>query len=210
MAPRTKPSVRIANRGRAGTAARLPGGLVGGGGPVANKIVDVIRQNPILLRMERHWNAASQRQRQTMLKQHVALRRLDYAARVRAFVELGLKHGTLRGEADVRHATKDWLGGYFKGPVIDIIIEGFIFAMKRSIQSRLPVAMYWVAGAESDLKVAVAQSEQQITFLLVTPRQPAKDTPVRKLGKKDPLWVVSGTRRGVKVEQVVMTALKDG
>jgi hypothetical protein len=206
MVKSRKKGARVQTRRAVG---RAPVNLGGGRGPVAMKIVDVIRQNPILARMEALWNMASSRRRKAMLDQHLALRRLDYAGRVRGFVALGQKYGTLRNEADVRHAAKDWLGGYFEGPVVDILIHGFIVTMKRSIKTGLPVGMYWVAGPGREVKTAIAESEHQITFLLVTPPAPAIETPVRVLRRKDPLWVVSGTRRGVKIEQVTMTALRE-
>jgi hypothetical protein len=175
--------------------------------PVASKRVAVIRQNAILSRMERRWNKASPRGREALLRQLIALRALDGQQQIAALIEQGKQDGTLRDEADIQHAANDWLGTYFRGPVAQTLIDAMIVAGQRSLARGVPVAMYWVASSGSELKVSVAQSDHQVTFLLMTPPDPAGHTQVRQLDKAEPLWVISGRDSQAEVEQVYATAL---
>jgi len=184
-------------------APRLPGGR----DPKA-KGLEAIRQNAILRRMQDFWNKLSVTKKEQKLRELMALRELQGEAQAIAFVKMGEKDGTLRGDADLAHAANEWLGSYFKGPVVEILIEGMIVAAQRSLASGLPTAMYWVAGAGKRMQISVAESAHQVTFLLMTPPQPRTKTPVRELDKPESLWVVSGQgKKTVVVEQVYPTAL---
>jgi hypothetical protein len=173
------------------------------------KRVQTIRQNAILERMGQVWNRAGFRQRLAILKQLIALRALSGAALVVGYVELGRKLGTLRNDADIQHAARDWFGGYFVGPVVESFVAGSILGAQRSLETGLPIAFYWVAAAGEQLKFAVAESPQQITILLLTPPEPNRQTEVRELRKPERLWVVAPDDRGtgVAVQQVFATAI---
>jgi len=174
----------------------------------AMKLVETILQNAILRRTERMWNSATQEQREGILNAMRSMRRLPARDRMRAFVQMGVDQDTLRGDVDVQHVMKGWFGGYFSGRVADIFIEGCILAAERSLKGDVPVAMYWVGGAEKNVKVAIAQSKQQVTFLLVTPPVPAIKTRVQP-HKKEQLWVVSSPGKNrIAIEQVMGTALE--
>src|SRR3954469_2179035 len=73
--------------------------------PVAGKRVEIIRQNAILRRMNAVWNEASIGERVEMLRELIAIQPLEGDELISAYVKLGVKHGTLRGEADVEHAS---------------------------------------------------------------------------------------------------------
>lgn len=178
-------------------------------GPSA-KMVAAIRQNAILLRMQEIWNRANVKERLALLNELLALREFSGDELIGRYIELGRENGTLRGDADIKHVYDDWFGGgYFNGPVIETMIAGSIVAGQRSLETGLEIVLYWVAAAGERVKVAVAESAQQITLLLMTPSRPKTSTPVTVLEKAEPFWVVvpdaDGT--GVEVERVYATAL---
>jgi hypothetical protein len=175
-------------------------------GPVAKGVV-AIRQNAILRRIEAFWNRLNAARKEKKLRELMALRELKGGELVQAFVKMGERDKTLRDPADLGHATQEWLGSYFKGPVVEMFVEGMIVAAQRSLATGVPIGMYWVAGAGKQMKVAVAQSGAQITFLLMTPPQPAVKTPVKQLERPESLWVVSGSGKRAVTEQVYPTAL---
>jgi len=174
---------------------------------VGAKGCEAIRQNAIFARIQKFWNGLSKAQKAAKLRELIALRELKGQAQINAFVQMGVRDKTLVGAADEKHAQDDWFGRYFTGPVARIFIEGMIVAGQRSFVSGQPVGIYWVAGAGREVKASVAQSERQVTFLLMTPPQPRAKTAVRQLSRPEPLWVVSGRGRGTTVEQVFPTAL---
>lgn len=171
------------------------------------KGVEAIRQNAILARIQLFWNQLNRAQKAAKLLELMQLRELQGQAQITAFVQMGIRDKTLVGAADEKHAQDDWLGRYFTGPVARIFIEGMIVAGQRSLASRQPLAIYWVAGAGRSVKVAVAESPRQVTFLLMTPPSPRVHTDVRRLARPEPLWVVSPQGKNVIVEQVFPNAL---
>jgi hypothetical protein len=171
------------------------------------KAVEVIQQNAIFERMQNVWNRATPVQRLAILNEHIELRQRSGDALVQGYVALGRKLGTLRNDADIQHAVDDWFGGYFEGPVVESFVAGSIVACQRSLETGLPIGIYWVAGAGNELKIAVAQSAHQITMLMLTPPQPLKETRVRALGQAEQLWVVAPQEGGVSVQQVYASAL---
>jgi hypothetical protein len=176
----------------------------------AGKRVEIIRQNAILRRMNAVWNEASLEERVEMLRELIEIQPLTGDELISAYVDLGVKHGTLRGDADVDHASNDWLSRYFSGPIAEMLVNSSIVACQRSLETGLPIASYWVAGAGQDVKIAVAQGVGQVTCLLLTPSEPAIETPVRELDRAEPLWTVSDRDGAITVEQVFETALRIG
>ena len=174
---------------------------------VAAKSCEAIRQNAILARIQKFWNALNKGQKAAKLQELIALRELQGDAQIEAFVQMGVRDKTLVGAADEKHAQDDWLGRYFTGPVVSIFIEGMIVAGQRSFVSGQPVGIYWVAGAGRAVKVSVAESARQVTFLLMTPPKPRVKTAVKQLSRPEPLWVITGDGKGTTVEQVFPTAL---
>ena len=178
---------------------------------VAAKSCEAIRQNWMLREFERNWNQLSVAGKEARLLELIALRQVPGDQLAQVFAQMGKEHGTLRGAANQRHVTEDWLGGYFDGPVAKIFLEGMIVGAQRSLASKTPAAMYWVAGPGDEVRVAIAESPQQTTFLLMTPQQPRKTTKVKTLkNKAEPLWVISGHGDGAVVEQVLPTVLVGG
>jgi hypothetical protein len=174
-------------------------------GHEAMKACRAIRKNAMLRRTERFWNELTRAQKEATLRDLIALREMHGADLLQAFVRMGIKNRTVRPD-EIAHMSDDWLNGYFGEEVTEIFVEGMITAAQRSLETGLPVDMYWVAG-DAELKVSVAESPQQVTFLLMTP-PPATNTEVRTLARPEPLWVVTGRGKKVRVDQVYPTALK--
>ncbi|MGD8858833.1 MAG: hypothetical protein PVI30_02405 [Myxococcales bacterium] len=175
--------------------------------PQQYKSVEAIRRNPMLARMADDWNAATPAVRERKLREMIGLRQLSNDDLARGFALWGVKQRTVKRGRELEHTTDDWFGGYFKGPVARIVLEGMILAAQRSVASGLPVDLYWVASAGRGVKVSVAESAYQVTMLLMTPPTPAKQTRVRRMREPESLWVVSGRGRKAVVQQVYPTAL---
>ena len=128
-------------------------------------------------------------------------------------VALGQKLGYVKNDVEAEHLRKDWFSRWFpKSPVAQIFVDGLILGAQKMLEGKggpLPMVVYWAAGADKQVKIAVAQSDYQVTLVIITPKKPATKREVLLTKKKEPVWIVS-SEDGQRVTRVqnVMTQLK--